>query len=237
VGEPITQSAGKEFVKAGSIVGGASVSAEITTSTGIWANWASIAVRQEDFAHQARAELGRIYAVGGDWGKAAGAELEASLIAISGAAFAIDGFYGSVKPWSGVTPQLIDLWKDGDTPRHRQIIEVFKLGFNLGPATNLWPKQFKWLFKLRSDNIHYDEDFRLPTPHPVIGNSTHERMTYAVENAEKAVNLMLAVLTRLVEHPKDTADSLLIDFARRWQPNVRSTVDMRDKLKKLRASN
>lgn len=230
-----TQSGGKEFVKAGTIAAGVSLSAGITTSTGLWATWASIAVREEDAARQARAELAHAYPAGGDWGEASTAELEASLVAISGAAFALDGFYGSIRPWSGVSQKLVVLWTQQGLGRHRQIFEVFKLGFALGPATNHWPKQLKWLFKLRDDNIHFDEDFQPPVAHPVIGNSTHERMTYAVENAEKAVDLMLEVITRLVEHPKPTADALLIDFAQRWQANVRAIAERRDELKQLRA--
>jgi hypothetical protein len=191
-------------------------------------------VRQEDAAHRARADLARVYLAEDDWGEASTAELEASLVAISGAAFALDGFYGSIKPWSGVSQTLVDLWKQNGLGRPSQIFEVFKLGFALGSATNYWPKQFKWLFQLRDANIHFDEDFRPPVPHPVIGSSTHERMTYAVENAEKGVDLMLEVLTRLVENPKPTADALLIDFAQRWQSNVRATAAHRNELKKLR---
>ena len=46
---------------AGTVVGVASVSAELATSTGLWATWASIAVREEDAAHRARDEFARVY--------------------------------------------------------------------------------------------------------------------------------------------------------------------------------
>jgi len=59
-------------------------------------------------------------------------------------------------------------------------------------------------------------------------------MTYAVENAEKGVDLMLEVLTRLVENPKPTADAQLIDYAQRWQSNVGAIAAHRDELKTLR---
>jgi hypothetical protein len=228
------QAGGRVHVKSGAIVAGTSVSVQVAASTGLWATWAGIAAGHEDAAHRARADVVRIYAEGGDWGEPSTAELEASLVAISGAAFAIDGFYGSVKPWSSVSPQLIQLWKQQRIARNRQILELFKHDFVLGSATNRWPKQLKWLFKLRDDNVHFDEDFRPPAPHPVIGNTTHERMTYVAENAEKAIDVMLDVLTRLVDHPKPSADQLLIDFAQRWQPNLRALARRRDELKQAR---
>jgi hypothetical protein len=228
------QTVGDLIREVGAVVGVASVSVEIATSTGLWATWASIAIGQEDAAHRARAELARVHAAGGDWGEVSTAELEASLVAISGAAFAIDGFYGSIKPWSGVASQLVKQWKQQRVARDRQIFEVFKSSFLLGSATNRWPKQFKWLFKLRDDNVHFDEDFRPPVPHPVIGNTTHERMTYAAENAERAIDLMLEVLTHLVDHPKPTADRRLIDFAQGWQTNVRAVGVRREDLRQLR---
>jgi hypothetical protein len=45
---------------------------------------------------------------------------------------------------------------------------------------------------------------------------------------------MLDVLTRLVDHPKPTADPQLIDFAQRWQANVRAVAARRDELNELR---
>jgi hypothetical protein len=204
----------------------------VAMSTGIWSTWATIAVREEDRAHRARYELVRTYPAG-DWGDATTAELEASLVAISGAAFAIDGFYGSVKSWCPISEEQFAEWKRKKLRRSSQIIEVLKSCFALGSGTNRWPSELDWLFKLRDNNVHSDEEFRPPASHPVLGLATHERMTYSVENAEMAVTLMLEMLLHLVHHPRPAADPQLVEFTRRWKPNIEAVSGLRGELKQL----
>jgi hypothetical protein len=58
-------------------------------------------------------------------------------------------------------------------------------------------------------------------------------MTYSVENAEMAVTLMLEMLLHLVHHPRPAADPQLVEFTRRWKPNIEAVSGLRGELKQL----
>lgn len=190
---------------------------EVTTSTGLWASWATIAVEHETEAERARKRLGRLHAAEEEHD--ANEELHAALIAINAAAFAIDGLYGSVKRHIAIPENLRATWMENELPRHGWIFETLKRGFILGAATNRWPRELKWLFDLRGGNVHFDEQFRSPARHPVLGNVTVERILYSPESARRAVDLMLDLLTVATTRPRPQA-SELADFAARWRPNI-----------------
>jgi len=205
----------------------------VSLSSGLWATWAAIAIRAEAAAIGSREQLEREYPHG-DWNRMTTAELEASLVAVSGSAIAIDGLFGVIKPKSGIEDRRVQQWKAQQIARHSRIFEVFQSCLVLGSATNRWPQQLQWLFSLRNDNLHFSEAFLPPAVHPVLGNTTLERATYTSENASKAVDVLVDVLTRVVDHPKQTADPEFVDFTRRWKIIVQSLLALRDELKRDR---
>jgi hypothetical protein len=105
----------------GVVTARATVSGSATTATSIWVNHGRIAVRQEAEAHEARERLRAQYAAGEPF--EANEEFEASLLAITNAALAIDGFYGCVEKTSPIDPHLRRAWGEKGLARHRWIVD------------------------------------------------------------------------------------------------------------------
>lgn len=83
------------IVKSGLATATATASGRAATATSIWVNHARIAVRHEAEAHEARERLRVQHGAGEPFD--ANEEFEASLVAITHAALAIDGLYGCVE--------------------------------------------------------------------------------------------------------------------------------------------
>jgi hypothetical protein len=156
---------------------------------------------------------------------------------VSAASFAIDGFYGSVAPWITVPPQLVATWKGKQTPREGRIVETLKFGYTLGSHAGRWQGELPWLFDLRNENVHYDEEFAAPVVHPVMGHVSPERVVYTAENSTRAVDVMLDVITICaVNNLKPTAHRDHVDWCIRWEQNIRRLVLERENLTIARAN-
>ncbi len=59
-----------------------------------------------------------------------GTELEHTMVAVASATHALDGLYGTIKPFVGPPKS--------NAARHRQIIETLKLGFHIGAIVATW---------------------------------------------------------------------------------------------------
>lgn len=149
--------------------------------TQLWLLWASIALDHRDEARERRKT---------DGGPPANnPELKASMIAISAAAFAVDGLAADVRQ-VGTAPQ-------GLSDRRRRAVVVaatLAANFELGDRTNHWPSELKQLFQLRSASpggglAHPTTTFGEPVALPEI-RTAPARTTYTVETAEWATRLM-----------------------------------------------
>jgi hypothetical protein len=216
----VDDAGGRTFEVTGIVATSTVATITIRLATGLWMSSARNALKGEANAWRARAELERQQREGLPF-VAANDELDAALAAIGGAAFAIDGFYGSIAPWIAVPPHLLAAWERNGTAREDRILESLKLAFRLGPAGARWQTDFPWLFALRNGNVHYAEEFLDPEPHPVMGNVPHERTLYTAENATKADDLMLDVFaTCSVDRLRPKSDPQLIDWRARWEPII-----------------
>jgi len=189
-------------------------------ATGLWMGSARNALKGEADAWRARAELERQQRDGLPF-DAANDELDAALVAIGGAAFAIDGFYGSIAPWIAVPPHLLAAWARNRTAREDRILESLKLAFGLGSAGARWQTGLPWLFALRDGKVHPIEVFSAPELHPVMGNVVRERTLYTAENATRAVDLMLEVFATCdVGRLRGESDPRLDDWRTRHEPII-----------------
>jgi hypothetical protein len=154
--------------------------------TNVWINWAWIALDHRDEARAARERDGQ---------PTNNPELAASMIAIVGAAFAIDGFASVVRTY-GREPEFV---VGADPPPRAAVIwETFRANFDVSSRTNTWPGELKRLWQLRSSRvdgglvhpklIHGD-----PVPLPETPPSW-ARETYTVETATWANELMADVV-------------------------------------------
>ena len=151
-------------------------------ATQLWLNWAWIALDHRDEARVAREADGQ---------PTNNPELQASMIAIVAASFAIDGFATSISEL-GLEPVLAGVTKP---PRATVIWEILRTNFDVNTKTQTWPPALKTLWRLRSSNpggglVHpktdYGETVSISEPIP----PSPARSTYTVENAALAVDLM-----------------------------------------------
>jgi hypothetical protein len=202
------------------------------SSVPLWLAWLRIARIQARVAHEARESDESL-----DWASAAIAQLDppqprpdpppewnemfASLVAIGAAAYAIDGFYGSVRPlvsppaatakrpsrWRRAIGVLLRSESRRSRPkRSRQIVETLKLGFNIGGEWQRWLTDIDRLFDLRDDAVHHEEAFRPMVVYRVtdetLAAAAPELYDYSAERADWAVALAVEVLATCAERPK-----------------------------------
>jgi hypothetical protein len=106
-------------------------------------------------------------------------------------------------------PYYLHKWwarKRNDTPRRTRILETLKIGFSISRKARRWSSDFKWLFDLRDAALHHGPEFRESVPHPLGVNVTREYVDYSVESAERAVELMLDVLSTCAKTPPAVLD-------------------------------
>jgi hypothetical protein len=137
------------------------------------------------------------------------------MVAIAASAHALDALYGS----SVVPASLRANFKDKRTSRPAAIREALKAPFDTGPINRRWVAEFDWLFGLRDAAAHAEETSRPSLPHPIGSNVSHERATYRVEAAERAVGFVLDVFTWCVDHPRPSLPDSV-----QWSSAHRGTV-------------
>ena len=166
----------------------------------LWLQWLAV-------AHEHAAEA-RKHAGPPDLGSP---EFRAAMVAITAAAFALDGLYGAVKPL--LNPPA------SSAPRQRQILEVLKLGFKLGRKPHKWLTEFDWLDEVRDSAVHHGEKPQPQVPHPEIDDLriAFESGDFSAANAERAAVLVLDVVTTCFESPKPAT--------RDWVERRRSAVE------------
>ena len=94
-------------------------------------------------------------------------ETFAALVAVSAAAHALDGLYGTVKP--------LVRTNFADANRRGQILKTLELGFDVGwVAQTHWASEFDWLYQIRDGAVHHAEAMRPMVTH----RTTDETVVY-----------------------------------------------------------
>jgi hypothetical protein len=146
-------------------------------------------------------------------------EFQASLVAVTASALALDALYGAA-----ISEQLR---RQGPTGRRRvgRVLESLKHAFETGPVNQDWANEFKWLFALRDAGVHPEEKPKPSAQHPLGMNLSPEYVQYSVESAERAVAFALSVLRRCVDFPRSGNQE-----AAAWADRARSKVDELERL-------
>ncbi|HUC00400.1 MAG TPA: hypothetical protein VMS11_11290 [Solirubrobacterales bacterium] len=152
-------------------------------STAIWSTWWKIA---DEHAAEARREANRN-------GEMMGDVMEEAMVAIAAAASAVGGFAASIRLHSEV-----ERFDQAEEPSASWLVmETLKRASKLGPRTNHFQAEVKWLFNLRDPLVHPGEKMREPVPHmdrPDVQVSV-ESSSYSAANAERAVRLVRELVT------------------------------------------
>lgn len=118
-----------------SATGETDIQAVFEMSLDVYPHWLNIACEHLQSAERAHVEALASWQSSDEDVKvrAFEAEFQASMQCVVAAAIAIDAFYARVKENIPISPQTIEAWAKKRTARYRQISEVFKRGFRVGP--------------------------------------------------------------------------------------------------------
>jgi hypothetical protein len=186
--------------------GGGTVTMTMTTHSALRKVWGTIAAEHYRTARDSRQvqDLNReVQGRGGEVSEAHDQEVRASMVAIVSSAVAVDAWYGAVKSHIGLPEWLLAAWKAKSPRRHSRIRETLKLGFGLNKSDQTWLGEIRWLFKLRNDLVHFEDSLRSAIRHPSgTAEVAPDVARYSVENAERAIKLLVDVFENCRQKPK-----------------------------------
>jgi DNA-directed RNA polymerase subunit RPC12/RpoP len=170
----------------------------ILITSNLWYSWMKVAIEHMRTARTARTAAAAPDIPSNEVSTWMSREFQASLVAVSASAHALDALYGST-----VIPQAVrDMWKGKGTKRHGKIREALKQVFDTGQVNTKWAADFVWLFDLRDAALHAEEKLQPPVPHPLGTNTARENVDYSIESAERAVALAVSVLKWCADRPR-----------------------------------
>lgn len=171
---------------------------EVRVRMDLWPTWLEIGCLH---AEQARMAAQRLSARLPDSEKAIAltAELQNGLVALTAFAFAVDGFYDTLRNEWGRHPDE-PAWKRGRTSRAAQVCETFRYHLKLGPQFSAQVRQvIDELFKFRGRAVHPDSKWVDAIHRPGIDSGVHPHLiTFSGPHAVQCRAMMLVLLDRLV---------------------------------------
>lgn len=137
-------------------------------------------------------------------GQALEREFMAAMQAMAAAAIAVDALYASIKERVEVPQSTVEAWRKNRTARFKQIAEVFRLGFQIGPKSyKQLASMLRELFRFRDWAVHPPSKASAPVLRVDIGKATEWRFAaFRFENARPAVQMALSMSAQLASRPK-----------------------------------
>jgi predicted nucleic acid-binding Zn-ribbon protein len=182
----------------------------------LWITWLRVAIERAQQARRVREEMVRRRDQGANAAELLNDEFEASIVAVAASAHALDALYGSAAIPQSVRAQ----WRHSSSSREGHIREALKGVFDTGRVNTPWVTEFGWLFDLRDSAAHAREEAKSPQPHPIVGNTSQEYVTYSAESAEPAVEFALSVFRWCVDHPRPA-----LSVATQWATAMRPVIE------------
>lgn len=190
----------------------------------LWLTWGEIAIDEEANARAARAdELAIVGNIPNKEGlsEALLRELKASLVCIAAVSHSLDALFGVLAEMV-IEPNRLRAWHDNRTRRAARVLETLKRALDVeGSTKDRWRDELDWLFIARNSPLHFREEVGEPVPHPSGTSTSAIHRTYSKETAERAVNLLLEVLSMVVESPKEKHSRVV-----KWAEGFKVTVDL-----------
>ena len=168
-------------------------SALIKAKGTFWSNWSYICVDHAKVARRERDALVAGWAGTSHDAERMLAEMNASLVAVAAAAFALEAFHADIAPSLGREADA----RVGRGKARGYILATFREAM---PAAGRWQRDIEWLFKARDAEVHFVGEFAPLVRHPAIPtNVALETVTFSVEAAERAVDLLIRFWTHLFQ--------------------------------------
>lgn len=167
--------------------------------------WFQVAVAHHRVAQEARKRAEAAEDGSNEMALAFDDELQATMVVVAAAAFAIDALY--VKLDELLDPQERT---QARSSRIGCIVEKLKTALELGSRTQEWQRSIKDLFDLRDELVHFRGEDHPTQPHPT-GKSdvSRESSFYTVEKATWALDLAHEVLTVAYKSPRAKHEALV----------------------------
>ena len=161
--------------------------------TELWVYWLQLAAR-----HSAEARRLRERSLNGPIGptkiEATLEELTQSMVAISCAASAIDGFAAAIRAVTGQVPPA-------RTPRPRQALALIEGGFDVSAYVTTWRPDVDWLFGARNALVHADPRTDAVWRHPSGINVAAIAEDVNMEAADRARSLAHLIIDTSLKAP------------------------------------
>ena len=158
------------------------------------------------------------------------AECKASMQAFAAAAISLDAFYAVIKERCGLPAELVAIWRTKGTARYKQITEVFRRAFKVGPrsAARL-RKDVHEIFRWRDRTVHPQSARTQAVLYQELSIGTEWRfVAFRAVNARLVVGAALSIVAQLLARPR-SAHSELVAFCGPALTNVQPTVDTWEK--------
>jgi hypothetical protein len=139
------------------------------------------------------------------------AECKACMQAFAAAAIALDAFYAAVKDRCSISPELVATWHEKGTARYKQLAEVFRRAFKLGPrSTERLRSDICEIFKWRDRTVHPASTRTQPVLYEELSVGTEWRfVAFRAVNARLVVGAALSIIAQLLARPRENHPELV----------------------------
>jgi len=201
--------------------------AKVTVSLDLTPYWLEIAVSQTEVALEEHAAVLAAWKAGdsASMGAAMEAECKASMQAAVAAGVALDAFYATVRRYVTLSEEEVTTWRAKRTARYKQVAEVFRRGFVVGPkSTKILSKTLGQIFDVRDKAVHPPATASEPVLYPEIRTGTEWRFVmFCGKNAQAITRESLSVVAQLLGRPREK-NVKLVEYCRPALANIEPTV-------------
>jgi hypothetical protein len=158
------------------------------------------------------------------------AECKASMQAFAAAAIALDAFYARVKEDVPISSELVGQWRAKRAARYKQIAEVFRRGFRVGPRSAvLLRKHIREIFEWRDRTVHPPSTAGQPVFYEELSVGTEWRfVAFRAHNARLIAGTALSIVAQLLTRPR-SEHAALSKYCVSALANVQPTLDAWEK--------
>lgn len=191
--------------------------------TFLWYIWAEIAVDNEYLALDAR----RSIVSDGRDAAATETEMKASLLAITAVGHSLDALQLALVELGCVPEETLSAWSKRGPKQRAKVLATLRYTFGDYALAPSLPTELEWLYEVRNDAVHNQAPIGPIVVHPALGTrTTPARVRYGVENATRAVDLLIRVL-ETVSGTSEPQSQPALRWSRSWRPGISEIVGRR----------
>ena len=202
--------------------------ATFTLALDLTAYWLEIAVSEARIALQHHADLLEAARTENQnsVNKAMEAECKASMQTFSASAIALDAFYAAVKEHVFIPEELVARWRTNRTARYKQIAEVFRQAFKVGPRSAVRLRNdIRQIFEWRDRTVHPPSSASKAVLYEELSVGTEWRfVAFRARNARLVASTALSIIAQLLSRPRNEHAGL-VGYCGPALTNIQPTVD------------